>query len=66
MSMSDVEPQGYIVEFRVVGKSVKVTALDPVSLLEVSIIGSPLMPRKLLSRHAVRKLESMMKKRGSQ
>ena len=55
---------GYIVEFVVVGKSVKVTAIDPQSLREVSIIGSSLFPKKLLARQAVRKLEFIMRRDG--
>lgn len=53
---------GYIIEFLVVGKSVKVTAIDPETLTEVCIIGSPLMPRRFLAKQAVRKLEYMLAK----
>lgn len=58
--MSD---EGYIVEYVVVGKSVKATAFDPVSLLEVSVIGARNTPRKHLAALAVRKLEYQMKKK---
>ena len=61
----DEEKQGYIVEFLVVGKSVKVTAIDPATLREATIIGSPLLPRRMLAKHAVRKLEFMMNKSGA-
>jgi len=55
---------GYIVEFVVVGRSVKVTAIDPESLREVSMVGSPLLPRKMLARQAVRKLEYVLRRDG--
>ena len=58
-------PTGYLVEFVVIGKSVKVIAIDPVSLREVSIVASPLLPRKMLAKQAVRKLEHMMQKKPS-
>lgn len=63
--MADDAGQGsYIVEFLVVGKSVKVTAIDPRSSREATIIGSPLLPKKMLGRQAVRKLEYMLRKGG--
>lgn len=48
---------GYLIEFRPVGGYVKVSALDPVSLQEVSIVGSPQVSQDILTRLAVRKLE---------
>ncbi len=53
---------GYIVEYHAVGKSVKVTAIDPATLLEVSIVGTPRASRKQLAELAVRKLRYMQKK----
>lgn len=55
----------YIIEFVHVGNAVKVSACDPVSRQEVSILGSPEMPRALLERNAVRKLELELSKRGN-
>jgi len=61
--MSDDESkEGYIVEYYAVGKSVKVTAIDPASLREVSIIGSSRASRKHLAKLAIRKLHYMMDK----
>jgi hypothetical protein len=60
--VSEQKNTGCIVEFIAVGKSVKVTAIDPVTLLEVSIIGSTKASRKQLSALAMRKLTYMLKK----
>lgn len=56
------EDEGYIVEFYSVGGSVKVTAVDPVSLREVSIVGSPRVSRQELATLAVRKLKYVLHK----
>lgn len=55
-------PAQYLVEFVVIGASVKVTAVDPVTLREVSIIGPARVSKKMLARQAVRKLEYMLSK----
>ena len=52
--------QGYIIEFHRIGNVVKVSAMDPSSLTEVSIVGDPSAGEAELSRLAVRKLEFMM------
>ena len=57
--MSD---DSYIVEYVVMGKSVKVTAFDPVTLKEVSIIGAVTTTKKQLAKLAVRKLLYMIGK----
>jgi hypothetical protein len=54
--------RSYIVEFIVVGNSVKVCALDPQTLLEVSIVGPKNISQKQLSNVAIRKLEYMLRK----
>ena len=59
--MSD--DQGYIIEFHRVGNAVKVTAMDPATLTEVSIVGAPGVGETELTRVVVRKLEYMMAKR---
>ncbi|MDQ7248264.1 DUF6898 family protein [Dongia sedimenti] len=61
--MSDAE--GYIIEFHRVGNAVKVTAMDPVTLTEVSMVGAPGFGDKELTRLVVRKLEYMLAKRGT-
>jgi phage head maturation protease len=57
------EEQGYIIEFHRVGNAVKVSAIDPVTLTEVSIVGAPSVGDTELTRLAVRKLEYMLAKR---
>ena len=51
-----------IIEFHYVGNAVKVSAIDPVTLTEVSIIGSPESGEEILKRTAVRKLEYVLAK----
>ena len=55
----------YLVEFQVIVASVKVSAIDPVSLLEVSIVGPASASEAELSRLAVRKLEYMLRKKAA-
>lgn len=62
--MGDGENHGYIVEYVRVGKSVKVTAVDPVSLREVSMVSSPRVTRRQLAALAVRKLEYVLAREG--
>jgi hypothetical protein len=50
------------VEFVVVGNSVKVTAIDPETGLEASIVGPANPPRSILAEAARRKLEYVVKK----
>ncbi len=52
-----------IVEFIHVGNVVKVTAVDPESLLEVSIVGDPMAGEEALTRTAISKLEYVLEKR---
>jgi hypothetical protein len=56
------QKDGYIIEFYQLGNSVKVTAMDPRTLTEVTIIGVPGLSRDLLAKNAVRKLEYVMAK----
>jgi len=62
-SMTDAE--GYIIEFHRVGNAVKVTAMDPATLTEVTIVGAPSVGDTELTRLVVRKLEYMLAKRGT-
>ncbi len=55
-----------ILEFQSVGNSVKVTAIDPLTLIEVSIVGSATAGEEILKRTAIRKLEYMLAKRGAE
>jgi len=53
---------GYIIEYYQLGNSVKVTAFDPLTLTEVTIIGVPGLSREALARNAIRKLEYVIGK----
>ncbi len=59
-----LDPHDIIYEFYHIGGSVKVTAVDPESMAEVSIVGSPLVSEADLMRLALRKLEFVLAKRG--
>ena len=52
------------VEFVVLGNSVKVTAIDPDSGLEVSVVGPANAPRNVLAEAARKKLVYMARKNG--
>jgi hypothetical protein len=54
----------YIIEFTQIGGSVKVTAVDPKTMTEVSIVGSPQYSQDFLTRQAVKKLEYVLSKRA--
>ena len=54
-----------IVEFRRIGASVKVSAMEPTTLTEVSIVGPTTASDEELTRIVLRKLEYVLaKKRG--
>ena len=57
------DEQGYIIEFHQVGNAVKVSAMDPRTLIEVSMIGTPGLSDAELTRLVVRKLEYVIAKR---
>ena len=52
-----------IIEFQQIGNAVKVTAVDPESLIEVSIVGPSGAGEEILKRTAIRKLEYVIEKR---
>ena len=56
-------PQGALIEFVPQGDYVKVSAVDPVTKIEVSIVGDPASGEETLKRTAVRKLEYVLRKR---
>ena len=62
MSGGDQENERYMVEFVSMGNSVKVTVIDPVSMREVSMIGSTKASRRQLTELAVRKMEYVLNK----
>jgi len=53
----------YLVEFIQIGNSVKVSAVDPVSGREVSIVGPVTATRPYLTRLAVKKLQYVLAKK---
>lgn len=52
----------YIIEFYKVGKLVKVSAIDPETMKEVSVIAPSSLSRKEMSDLAVRKLRYVLAK----
>jgi hypothetical protein len=58
------EADNYLIEFTQVGGSVKVTAVDPRTMTEVSIIGGPQYSQEFLTRQAVKKLEYVLSKQA--
>ena len=60
---SPTSARRFIVEFRRIGRFVKVSAIDPASLVEVSIVGDPAAGEPMLERTAIRKLEYVLNRR---
>ncbi len=60
------EKDGIIIEFYQVGANVKVSAVDPASLTEVSIVGDPNRGEEALIRAVVDKLDYVLERRGRQ
>lgn len=56
----------YIIEFTQVGGSLKVTAIDPRTLTEVSIVGAPQYSQEFLTRQVVKKLEFVLAKKAGE
>ncbi|WP_374655738.1 hypothetical protein [Dongia sp.] len=54
---------GYIVEFHQVGAYVKVSAMDPVTLIEVSMPVPANLPQHQAAQAAIRKLEFVLARR---
>ena len=52
----------YIIEFVTLGSAMKVTAIDPETMREVSMIGDPKLPRRELAKAAVEKLLYVLEK----
>jgi len=52
-----------IIEFVKVGAYVKVSAIDPATRVEVSIVGDPLVSQTKLEQTAVQKLKYVLNKR---
>ena len=56
--------QEILIEFRRVGAYVKVSAVDPITLTEVAIVGDPARGEAALKQAAVRKLEYVMSRKA--
>ncbi len=63
---ADLSPQEVLFEFVRVGTAVKVIAVDPATLTEVSIVGSAATSQDMLERTALRKLQYVLNKRKDQ
>ena len=51
-----------LIEFHQIGNSMKVAAVDPVTAVEVSIVGAANASQEMLKRLAVRKLDYVLEK----
>lgn len=58
--------RGYLLEFLPARGAVKVSAIDPLTGTEVSIVGSPAASQRQLEQVAVRKLEYVLGKAEQQ
>ncbi len=58
-------PKEVIIEFHRVGAYVKVSAIDPDSLTEVSIVGDPQAGEAMLKRLAVQRLEYVLARKAA-
>ncbi len=61
--MATGHDDGVIFEFISIGAYVKVSAIDPVTGIEASIVGNPASGETALRRAALRKLQYVMEKR---
>ncbi len=57
------DDDAYIIEYITLGNAMKVTALDPSTLTEASIIAPPGMVKSEAAKLAVRKLHYMLDKK---
>lgn len=53
-----------LIEFQQIGNAVKVTALDPETYTEVSIMGPSSAGREVLKRNAINKLQYVLSKKN--
>ena len=61
--MTSINDPRIIIEFIKVGAYVKVSAVDPISLVEVSIVGDPSASRNTLEQNAIKKLKFVLSKK---
>ncbi|MFO0995157.1 MAG: hypothetical protein U1F33_00635 [Alphaproteobacteria bacterium] len=62
--MAETTVGDVFLEFQRVGQFIKVTAIDPESLTEVSIMGPPSASEDTLGRNAMRKLAYVLSRKG--
>ncbi len=55
----------YIIEYTIIGGSMKVTAFDPATLTEASIIAAPNTAREEAAKLAVRKLHYVLRNKDA-
>jgi uncharacterized membrane protein len=63
-AMADSEEHDVYFEFIKLGNAVKVTAIDSVTAIEVSVMGPANAAKSDLERVALRKLEARLKREG--
>ena len=63
--MAKLDDNRVIIEFIRVGAYVKVSAVDPVTGIEASIVGNPASGEEVLKRTAVRKLRYVLEKQAA-
>lgn len=61
---SSFDETSLLIEFHHVGNAVKVTAVDPKTLVEATIVGDPAAGEAALTRAAVRKLRYVLERRS--
>lgn len=62
--ITELDEGSVLLEYRAVGAYVKVSAIDPVTRTEVSIVGDRSRSEAALARIAVKKLKYVLAKRG--
>ena len=62
--MADEPGKEVLLEFYRVGNAVKVSAVDPETGIEVSIVGDPSAGDEVLKQTAIKKLQYVLRKRG--
>ena len=62
---AELDDNTVIYEFYQIGNSVKVSAIDPVTAVEVAIVGPANAPRSQLQRNALQKLKYVLNKRAA-
>ena len=64
--MTEPAQKEYLLEFHRVGNAVKVSAIDPDTGTEVSIVGTPKASESELTRVAINKLEYVLAKKAAE